>query len=170
MPGTVEQDLLFREVGNMLQPALAFHGINLTDDANAPCVIRLSYWQNAPELTLEETTVTVQKPVLLHDGKKSRVGYVHVQEPALRTRTTYSAGLMAEAYVKAANGSLGEQMWKTTVTCYGPQNDFRTLLHQMAPALPGALATQSQGLRRFEVYVEDGGATTVKELNSNSWW
>lgn len=161
-----EDDLLFREVARQLEPAFAIHGYQVVSNrSEAQNIARISYWEEDPEVTVQTGTRTTSQPVILRDGKKERVEYVQVEEPTVTTVTTYSAGMLIEAYEKSASGKTGKPIWRTSVTCSAGHDDFRDLLARMTPVLSRMLGTHTQGRQHFEVFVEDKGQVTVTETN-----
>lgn len=171
MPGVNERDLLFREVAHMLEPALAFQGLTVTDDlSTASIVVRIAYAEGSPIVTWETESMTVQKPVYIRANNKTKVEYVSVEEQRLVSRTSYNASLLVDAYLKEPNNLPGDPLWKTAVTCSGPENDLQTLLKTMAPVLSNTLGARNSRVRNFEVYVEDNGAVTVDEVLPGRWW
>ncbi len=161
-----EDDLLFRTVAKQLEPAFAIHGYNVVSSrSEAQNIARISYWEEEPQVTVQTGTRTTSQPVILRDGKKERVEYVQVEEPTLTTVTTYTAGMLIEAYEKSAKGKAGKPIWRTSATCSAGHDDFRDLLARMTPVLSRMLGTHTPGRLQFEVFVEDKGQVTVTEKN-----
>ncbi len=154
-------DLQFREVVQMLEPAFLAQGCTLENNrSRADGVARISFWEEEPRVTMETRTVSRSQPVILRDGKKERVEYIRVEEPTLETHTTYTAKLLVEAFAPPRSG---KQIWRTLVTCSSSSGTLRTLLDAMRPVLPGILGTRTQRIRTFEVCIEDDGTVSVKE-------
>ncbi len=163
--GVSEDDLLFREIARTLEPAFLTQGYTVVSDrSQAKGIARISYWEEEPITTLESGTTRRSVPVVVRDKRnKSHVEYVDVEEPTITTRTTYTAKLLIEAYASKRGGT-GKQIWRTSVACSGDAGDFRTLFMGMTPVLPRILGTQTYGVRKFEVFVEDGGKVSVEEI------
>ena len=85
--------------------------------------------------------------------------YISVEEPSVSMRTVYTVKLLVEA-----RRCDGKQIWRTLVSGSGSVGDFRTLLASMVPVLPRTLGTRTNGLRIFEVCVEDGSNISVEEI------
>lgn len=166
-----EDDLLFREIARMLEPAFLAQGYRVVSDrSQARGIARISYWEEEPITTLETGTTQRSVPVVVRDKKnRKHVEYVSVDEPTVTTRTIYTAKLLIETYASKQGGT-GKQIWRTSVACSGSAEDFRTLLASMAPVLPRILGTQTYGVRKFEVFVEDSGKISVDEIGSGRWW
>ena len=158
--GGSEDDLLFREVARTLEPAFRAQGYTVVSKrAEAQSIARITYWEEEPRTTLETTTIRRTEPVILRDGKKERVEYISVEEPSVSMRTVYTVKLLVEA-----RRCDGKQIWRTLVSGSGSVGDFRTLLASMVPVLPRTLGTRTNGLRIFEVCVEDGSNISVEEI------
>lgn len=167
--GVGEDDLLFRDIARTLTPAFTAQGFDvvLPGDASgatrASCMeARIEYWEEEPQTTLQEETVRRSHPVRVRDGKhKDRIEYVTIEEPVLKVHTNYRATLLITAM---APKDEKRQLWRTSVTCSGPVDSFRTLLQAMIPALKLTLGKQSSRERFFEVFVSDDGDISIDEL------
>ena len=162
--GVSEDDLLFREVARTLEPAFLAQGYAVVSKrSEAQSIARITYWEEEPRTTLETATIRRTEPVILRDGKKERVEYITVEEPTVSMRTVYTVRLLVET-----RRCDGKQIWRTFVSCSGSVGDFRTLLASMAPLLPRTLGTRTNGIRTFEVFVEDGGKLSVEEIREGT--
>jgi len=162
-PGNDETDaLLFREVAGMVEHAFMVRGFNVTDDpAQARNVAHLSYWQEEPQVTVGTTVEWRTVPVVVRDGKKSRVVYTQVEEFVPTSWTTYTVKMLIEAFEK---GDKGQPLWKTLLSCSGPMNNPRVLLARMAPVLPHIIGMQTPGVVSFEVKVDENGQAAVSNV------
>lgn len=169
--GVSDSDLLFREVVRQITPAFRAKGYELVEagqDSDNTAVI--SYWNDEPRVLVDTTTIPRSYPVVVGRGKYRRIEYVYVDEPVVTSTTIYSANLLIEAYALNADGSRGRQIWRTSLRCSGGTEDFRTLLFSMVQVLPRVMATQSNGLRHYEVFLGQDGEIEVTDMAERSLW
>ncbi len=157
-------DLLFREAAQQIGQALVMQGKRVVDKrSEAQNIARISYWEGTPETRVDYGTRTTSVPVTTRHHGKYHTEYVYVEEPTVTTYTVYSAGMLIEAYTLAKDKET--PLWRTSVRCSGPEDDFRGLLAIMTPVLSSQLGEQTMGTRRFEVFVEDNGKISVSAMD-----
>lgn len=165
MAGVEDDDLFFQEICRMIAPAFWARGYTIVHArAEAQSVVSVSYEENEPAVTMEQGTEYRKIPVILRNGRKDRVEYVTVEKPTVTVRTTYSARMLLNARVASATGK-GASLWRTEVTCSSDTTtDMRTLLINTLPVLQNSLGRRTDGVRKYDVFVDDNGKVTVDEL------
>ena len=162
-----EDDLFFKEIAHMLDPAFGSRGYKVVSDvAEADRIALVEWWEGEPEVTVETRTERRSVPVITRKGK---VEYIWVDEPQLSTSTRYSAYMLIKGFALTKDGKIGQQIWRTAVRCSSGVNDFRSMLRYMMVPLSGTLGTRTGSARTFEIFVGDDGKVSVSE-NTNSWW
>lgn len=163
--GVEQDDLLFRDVARTLVPAFTARGYRVVEQcAEAGHIARIAYWEEQPRTIVRTGTVRRTKPVRVRDGRyRTRIEYISVEEPTISTSTTYGASLLITAFSQLPSGE-GKQVWRTSVTCFGAEGSFRTLLKGVIPVLESTLGTRTEGDRQFDVLVNDKGETSLDEI------
>ena len=172
IPGNADvgaDDLLFREVSRLLEPAFREAGYPpATQRKGAAYVAKISYWPGEPATTVETGIERGYRPIRY----RGRVRYVPVERTTMTERTVYSAHLLLECYAAASSSPgdpaapeerLGPQVWRTEVSVSGKRDDFRALLAGAVPALNGTLGTRTDGARRVKVVMADDGEFSISE-------
>lgn len=161
-----EDDLFFKDVVNMIQPAFSARGYRVvSDEAQADRIALVEWWEGEPEITVETRTERRSVPVVTRKGK---VEYIWIDEPDISTRTVYSAHMLIKGLALNKDGKPGQQIWRTAVRCTSGINNFRGMLRYMAIPLSGTLGTRTDSVRTFEVFVGDDGKISVSE-NTGFW-
>ena len=160
-----EDPLLFQEVATRIRPAFTAQGYTVVDTlAEAQGVVQISYWEEEPQVRLENTTERRSVPVSVRDRHKTRIAYVYVDEPVVKAYTVYTTRLLVEAFALSPKGKAHERLWRTIVVSSGSTGGFRTQFPTMLPALSLTLGTRTHGDKRFEVFVKEGGEMSMDEL------
>lgn len=163
--GISSTDLLFREVVRQITPSFRAKGYSLVDNMkDADNVAVVTYWMDEPRVHISTDTVTRSYPVVVGRGRYRHVEYVYVDEPVVSSRTIYTANLLIEAYSLTQDKKQDRQIWRTSLRCSSGNEDFRTLLFSMVQVLPTVMATQSNGLRHYEVFIGEDGEIEVRDM------
>lgn len=167
--GVSQSDLLFREVLRQITPSFQARGYSIVDDIKkADNVTVVSYWMEEPRVHIATDTITRSYPVMVGRGRYQRIEYVYVDEPVVTSTTVYTANLLLEAYSLTADKQRDRQIWRTALRCSSGTEDFHTLLFSMVQVLPSVLSTQSNGLKRYEVFLGNDGEIQVSD-QSEGW-
>ncbi|WP_298067476.1 hypothetical protein [uncultured Mailhella sp.] len=163
-PGNSEvsaDDLLFREVCSLVTPAFHAHGYRLADNRNeADAVAKISYWSEEPQQHVRTDYVTHAVPIARRHRHHSHIDYAYIDEPVLVAYTVYTAKLCIEA---SALKGRERQIWRTIYGYTGTRDDFRTMLHNIAPAIARGLGSQTNGVQYLNVEISDDGLITVTD-------
>ena len=163
--GVSNTDLLFREVVHQITPSFRAKGYTLVNDMkDTDNLAVITYWMDEPRVHVNTDTVTRSYPVMVGRGRYRHVEYVYVDEPVVTSTTIYTANLLIEAYTLTGDKKQDRQIWRTSLRCSSGNEDFRTLLFSMVQVLPSVMATQSNGLRHYEVFISEDGEIEVKDM------
>ena len=166
--GVSDSDLLFREVVRQVTPSFRARGYTVVDDIkDAGNIAVLSYWMEDPRVHISTDTVMRSYPVVVGRGRYRHVEYMYVDEPVVTSTTIYTANLLIEAYTLTEDKKQDRQIWRTALRCSAGTEDFHTLLFSMVQVLPSVMGTQSNGLRRYEVFFGEDGEIQVTDLSAD---
>ncbi|MBQ4132757.1 MAG: hypothetical protein IJD04_03355 [Desulfovibrionaceae bacterium] len=164
-PQTSPNDLLFREVARLLEPVFAARGYAIAQSrSDARNIARVSYWESPPRTIVETGTEYDYKTFVDWEGEAHQV---YVEEPTITSYTVYTANLRIEGYAGMDKNAV--QIWRTSASTSSLTPDFRTMLARMIPALQGTLGTHTDGMRSFEIQLEDNDKIRIEDTTDSYW-